>query len=163
MVKDMFKLIIAIASIAGILLLFFTFTLPALQKDLGITVEEELELHTQTLETIKQDFSYVLSDKNVYAEIGNNILITISGKVCKLKVELNRDLSVLSLDTVDTSQNALVGPIFACIGEVIVVLFDLGWLCFIIKDICDDISIAKDKRRAKKKAKSQNINLDVIV
>lgn len=162
-VKDILKFIIAIASIAGMLLLFFTFTLPALKKDLEITVEQELELHTQTLEKIKQDFSYVLSNENVSAEIGKNILLTISGKACELKVELNRELSVLSLETVNTSQDAFVGPIFACIGELIVVLFDIVWLCFIIRDIADDISIAKDRRRTKKLAKKQKVDVEVVV
>ena len=65
MLKNIVEFIILLAIVVGMVFLFFNFTLPALQQDVGITVAQEIAVHTQTLEKIKQDFSYVLSDENV--------------------------------------------------------------------------------------------------
>ena len=100
-VKSVLKIILTSIMAGGVLLLFLTFTLPAIQEDRAELVEQEMDAHNQTLEMVKQDFSYVLSDENISADVKKNILLTISGEYCVLKVTLNRELKVISLETVE--------------------------------------------------------------
>ncbi len=165
--KNILKIITALILVAGMLFLFFFFTLPAIKQDRKQLVEQEMEVHNQTLEQIKQDFSYVLSDNNVSLQMGENISLTISGKYCKLEVELNRELKVLSLETVDKTEDAVAGYTFACIGEGIVVIFAIVVFCLTVGDIADDIKFAADRRKARKelrkKAKEKAVDVEVVV
>lgn len=163
-IKYIFKIILTFVIVAGAIFLFFVFTLPALQMDKSELAKQEMETHNQTLEMIKQDFSHVLVAENVKIEMGENINVTISGEYCDLKVELNRELKVLTLETIDKTEDAYVGPVFACIGEGAALIFAVVWFCFIIRDITEDISIARDRRRAIKNAKKQQkVDVEVLV
>lgn len=162
-VKSVLKIILTSIMAGGVLLLFLTFTLPAIQEDRAELVEQEMDAHNQTLEMVKQDFSYVLSDENISADVKKNILLTISGEYCVLKVTLNRELKVISLETVEKIHDRDVGIAFACIGELAVLIFAIVWFCFIIRDIVEDVNIARDRRRAIKNAKKQKVDVEVIV
>lgn len=161
--KNILCIMTALIIVAGMLFLFFVFTLPALQQDREQLVKQEMEEHNQTLEMIKQDFSYVLSDKNISVEMNQNINLTISGAECNLKVTLNRELQVLSLETVDKTEEKFVGPIFACIGEGAALIFAIVWIGFTISDIAFDIKSAVSVRKARKIAKKQSVDVEVIV
>ena len=161
--KNIFYIVLALVLIAGMLFLFFRFTLPAFNRDLEQMLEQEMAAHNVTLEEIKQDFSTVLSYENVAIDMGQNIALVISGENCELKVTLNRELQVLSLETVDKTENQFVGPTFACMGEGIGVIFAIVWICFTIKDIACDIDIARQRRHERKQAKRQQTDIEVIV
>ena len=145
------------------LLLFFVFTLPAIQQDREQLVKQEMEEHNQTLELIKQDFSHVLSDENISVQIGENVNLTISGEACNLKVELNRELKVLTLTTVVKTENKEVGIAFALIGEGIVLIAAIVWLCITISDMASDIRAAISRRKTRKMAKKQPVDIEVVV
>lgn len=161
--KNILCIITALIIVAGMLFLFFVFTLPALQQDREQLVKQEMEEHNQTLEMIKQDFSYVLSAENVSVEIGENVNLTISGKACDLTVELNRELKVLTLTTFDKTETKVVGLAFACIGEGALLILAIGWLCFTIGNMSSDIRAAVSRRKRRKMAKKQSVDVDVVV
>ncbi len=163
-IKYIFKIILTFIIVACVLLLFFGLTLPAFQRDRSMLAEQEMEAHNQTLELIKQDFAHVLTAENVKVEMNENVNITISGKDCDLKVELNRALKVLTLETIDKTEDAYVGPAFACVGEIFALTFAIAWFCRIIRHIAEDISIARDRRRVIKDAKKQQkVDVEVLV
>ena len=161
--KNILSIITALIIVAGMLFLFFVFTLPALQRDREQLVKQEMEEHNQTLEIIKQDFSHVLSAENVSVEMNENINLTISGEACTLKVTLNRELQVLSLETVDKTGEKDVGPVFACVGESIALIAAIVWIGCTISDISFDIKSAISARKARKMAKKQSVDVEVIV
>lgn len=163
-IRYIFQIILTFLIATSMVFLFFVFTLPALQVNRAELAKQEMEMHNQTLEMIKQDFSHVLTAENVYVEMYKDINITISGNDCDLKVVLNRELKLLTLETIDKTENAYVGPGFACAGEGVALIFAIVWFCLIIKDIAEDISMARDRRRAIKNAKKQKqADIEVLV
>jgi len=163
MLGHMLKLTAMITVAVAMLWLFFIFTLPGFQKDWGDMVEKEMDVHNQTLEAIKQDFSYVLSTDNVKIEMDENINLVISGKSCSLNVNLNKELKVLSLETIDKTENTIAGLVFACIGEGIGVVLAIVFFCFMLKDMIDDIKFALERRKLIKQAKKQKKDIEVLV
>lgn len=161
--KNILSILPSLVLVAGMLILFFVFTLPALQQDREQLVKQEMEEHDQTLEMIKQDFSYVLFAENVSVQMNENINITISGEACNLKVELNRELKVLSLETVDKTEEKVVGLAFACVGEAATLIFAIAWIICTICDVVNDIKFTIDRKKVRKIAKKQSVDVEVIV
>lgn len=161
--KNILCIITSLIIVAGMLILFFGFTLPVLQQDREQLVKQEMEEHNQTLEIIKQDFSHVLSTEHVSVQIGENVNLTISGKACNLKVELNRELKVLSLETVDKTEEKVVGLGFACLGEAVAIIFAIVWFCVTISNMASDIRAAISRRKTRKMAKKQPVDIEVVV
>lgn len=161
--KGVFKIVIGLVIAATMIVLFCFITLPALNQDRTLMVEQEMDAHNKTLEEIKQDFSYVLSAENVSIEMGKNINIMISGETCDLEVELNRELKVLTLKTIDKTEDASVGLGFACCGEVIAVIIAIILFWSAIGDISDGISIARARKIERKRAKKESVDVEVLV
>ena len=162
-VKNIFKIVVALVIAIVMVGLFVMLTLPAINQDRSQMVEQEMDAHNKTLEAIKQDFSYVLSAENVSVEMGKTINLTISGKNCHLNVELNRELKVLTLETIDKTEEVSVGLGFACFGEAVGLIFAIGLFLHAIGSIAQDIRHARTIRREIKQAKKESVDVKILV
>ena len=105
----------------------------------------------------------MLSAENVIVQMNKIIQLTISGEDCNLNVELNRELDVLSLETVDKTEERDVGLAFACLGECVALIFAVVWFCCVIRDISNDITIARKQKRELKTAKQRQTDIEVVI
>lgn len=151
-VKNVFGIIWWLLIIAILVSVFIFVTLPLFQENRQQIFEQEMATHNQTLNLIKENFAYVLETDNVAVDIvGENVNLVISGEACDLKVTLNKQLEVISLDTVDTTEDDVVGPVFLSIGLGILAIISI----YLIYRCFRNISEAVEENRYLKKQKAE--------